>query len=341
VAGPEKTEAKPQALKECTMFHGYHLCRQQLWCLLIVSVAGFHLGLSDSRAQSDKPPAASSVPSVAPNDPVSEFISIRSPILKPPITISIASGVPGVVESVFVKEGDVVNTKDPLLKIRDDEARMALQQAMLTAEIAQLKSGRDVEIRLAEKSAEVAAQELNRALKANSLAPDTYPPNEIDRYRLVYERSKLEIERATLDQEASKLAAQLAQAEKAQALLKVERHTILAPVRGIIASIDRQTGEWNDANSKCLELVAVDQLRLEGFINADEAALLTVGQTGQLRITTPSGFNDAEGKISFISPQANPVNGLIKIFMDVDNRERKLRPGLPVTAKALRKAAKP
>ena len=39
------------------------------------------------------------------------------------------------------------------------------------------KATRDVDIRLAEKSAQVAEQELGRTLKANSLAADTYPAN--------------------------------------------------------------------------------------------------------------------------------------------------------------------
>lgn len=265
-----------------------------------------------------------------------EPIVIKSPILKPPQSIEVAAGVPGVLDRVLVREGDAVNPGEPLLKIRDDEARMALQQAILHAEIAKLKSDRDVEIRLAEKSSEVAEQEMRRALRANELAPDTYPPNEIDRYRLMYERSRLEIEKAQLDQSSARLAAQVANAEQQQAQLKVERHTIQSPIRAIVNSVDRQVGEWTDANSRCLELVAVEQLRLEGFVDADEASQMTPGQRGQVRISTPGDTIEAEAEISFVSPQANPVNGQVRIFMDVSNTQGKLRPGLPVTAKVWR-----
>lgn len=266
-----------------------------------------------------------------------EPIVIKSPILKPPQSIEVAAGVPGVLDRVLVREGDAVNPGDSLLKIRDDEARMALQQAILHAEIAKLKSNRDVEIRLAEKSSEVAEQEMRRALRANELAPDTYPPNEIDRYRLMYERSRLEIEKAQLDQASARLAAQVANAEQQQAQLKVERHTIQSPIRAIVNSVDRQVGEWTDANSRCLELVAVEQLRLEGFVDADEASQMTQGQRGQVQISTPGGTIEGEAEISFVSPQANPVNGQVRIFMDVSNTQGKLRPGLPVTAKVWRK----
>lgn len=279
-------------------------------------------------------PPQSGGPAVASAPRDASIIAIKTAILKPPVSVAIAAGVPGVIDRVMVKEGDVVTEGAPLLKIRDDEARMALQQAMLSVEIAQLKSERNIEIRLAEKSSQVAEQELNRALRANELAPDTYPPNEVDRYKLVYERSQLEIERAKLEQASARMAAELATAEKSQAQLRVERHMLQSPIRGIVASVDRQIGEWTDANSQCLELVAVEQLRLEGFVDADEAGRLTVGDPGRVRITTPSGSMETDAKISFISPQANPVNGQIKIFMEVDNRQGKLRPGLPVTATA-------
>jgi multidrug efflux pump subunit AcrA (membrane-fusion protein) len=266
-----------------------------------------------------------------------EPIVIQSPILKPPQTVEVAAGVSGVIDRVLVREGDVVNPGEPLLKIRDDDSRMALQQAALQAEIAKLKSDRDVEIRLAEKSSEVAEQEMRRALHANDLAPDTYPPNEIDRYRLMFERSRLEVEKARLDQASARLTAQVAVAEQQQAKLQVERHNIQSPIRAIVNSVDRQAGEWTDASSRCLELVAVEQLRLEGFVDADEASQLAPGQRGQVRISTPGVTIEAEAEISFVSPKANPVNGQVRIFMDVSNTQGKLRPGLPVTAKAWRK----
>ncbi|MBM3965955.1 MAG: biotin/lipoyl-binding protein [Planctomycetes bacterium] len=83
-------------------------------------------------------------------------ITVKTPILKAPQIISIATGVPGIVEKVLVREGVVVNAGDSLLRIRDDEVRMSLQQADLSLELAELKANRDVEIRLAEKSSEVA-----------------------------------------------------------------------------------------------------------------------------------------------------------------------------------------
>ena len=266
-------------------------------------------------------------------------VTIKTPILKAPQIISIATGVPGIVEKVIVREGMVVNAGDALLRIRDDEVRMSLQQAELSLELAELKASRDVEIRLAEKSSEVAEQELKRALLANSIAADTYPPNEIDRYRLVFERSKLEIERAKLDQVSAKLGLRLAVAEKEQAELQVAKHTIKSPIRATVVSIDRQVGEWADSVTKVLELIGVDQLRLEGFIDASEVAQVAVGMPAKVRVLVGKEPTEAVGKVSFISPIANPVNGQVRIFLDVDNSTGELRPGVNVTAELIHRSA--
>ncbi len=38
------------------------------------------------------------------------------------------------------------------------------------------------------------------------------------------------------------------------------------------------------------------------------------------------------GKVVFVSPDANPVNSLVRVYIEVENPERKLRPGLQVRA---------
>jgi len=41
---------------------------------------------------------------------------------------------------------------------------------------------------------------------------------------------------------------------------------------------------------------------------------------------------EARGKVSFISPVANPVNGQVRVFLEIDNSKGELRPGVNVTA---------
>ena len=91
-----------------------------------------------------------------------DVITVRNSILKPTQTVSVAAGVAGVIESVLVKEGDQVTVRQNLVQIRCDEAKLNHERAILALETASAKAIRDVDIRLAEKSAEVAEQELGR-----------------------------------------------------------------------------------------------------------------------------------------------------------------------------------
>ena len=95
-----------------------------------------------------------------------DVIVIKNAILKPMQTVSVAAGVAGVIESVLVTEGDIVSVDQTVVRIRCDEAKLSYERAKLALEMATAKAIRDVDIRLAEKSAQVAEQELGRTLKA-------------------------------------------------------------------------------------------------------------------------------------------------------------------------------
>ncbi len=265
-----------------------------------------------------------------------ETIELKNAILKPLLTIAVAAGVPGVIERVHVTEGDLIEPNDLLVKVRDEEATLSHKRAKVALETAKIKSGRDVEIRLAQKSSEVAEQELNRALKANSLAADTYPINEVERYRLVWERAKIEMERTKLDQQLAILSESQAAIELQQTQQSIDRHSSRSPVKGMVVSVDKHSGEWVDPSTKVLEIMSTERLRVEGFVSGNEAIALEKGMAAQVVISiAKSSDSNASpqaipGTISFVSPIANPANGQVRVFIEIDNRNSLYRPGLPV-----------
>ena len=265
-----------------------------------------------------------------------DAIAVRNSILKPTQTVSVAAGVAGVIESVLVTEGDQVSVRQTMVQIRCDEAKLNHERAILALETASAKAARDVDIRLAEKSAQVAEQELGRTLKANQLAPDTYPANEIDRYRLMAERSRIEIERYKLDQQLAVFAKKQAGLELKQTQQSIDRHAIGSTVQAIVVSIEKHAGEWVDPSDKMLELMSIDRLRVEGFVDANEALELKKGQVASVTIMVAKTPQSIQGKVVFVSPTANPANGQIRVFIEIENRESKFRPGMTVAATILR-----
>lgn len=278
-------------------------------------------------ASGDDPPNSS-----VSKEPRGTRIEIKNSILKSLDTVSIAAGVAGVLGEVLVREGDIVDLKTPLAKVRDDEAALVVVQAQLALDTAKLKTTRDVDLKLAIKGAEVASKELQRTLDANSRAADTYPANEVDRMRLMVDKSRLEIERAQLEQRLTILASEQAEAELRQAEQAVSRHTIFSPLAAMVISVEKQAGEWVDPNSTVVELMTMNPLRVEGFIDASNASKVATGARAIVSISIGTTAYEVNGKVTFVSPVANPVNSQVRVFIEIDNAESRFRPGLSVKA---------
>lgn len=263
-------------------------------------------------------------------------IVVKNPILKPIKIISVAAGVSGVIDTVAIAEGDMVQVNSVVAKIRADEAKVSLSKAKLALELAIAKEKRDVDIRLAEKSSQVAEQELGRTLKANSIAIDTYPANEVDRYRLVAERAGIEIERTKLDQGLAAIARKQAELEVQQAQQALYRHWIRSSVQAMVVSVEKNPGEWVEPSTKLIELMSIDRLRVEAFIDSDDATAVAKGSKASVSVAVAKGSGTVEAIVTFVSPTSNPVNGQVRVFIEIENRDNMFRPGMTVTAFILR-----
>ncbi len=121
-------------------------------CFLLATLCGIRPGaIADEPA---KPTAT--------KDPAISEIEVKNTILKSLDTVSVAAGVSGVLAEVIVREGDLVELQAPLARVRDDEAAVVVARAKLALSTAKMKASRDVDIKLAQKSTEVAEKELDR-----------------------------------------------------------------------------------------------------------------------------------------------------------------------------------
>lgn len=267
--------------------------------------------------------------SLANNQTRVDEIMLKNPLVKAPNSISVAAGVQGIVESLQVREGDDCGPGSPIAKIRCDEAEMLVKRAELSLQVATLKSERKVDLLFAKKSAEVANQELARTLRANELASDTYPPSEVDRYRLLAERAALEIERAEVDVQLNRLQRDSLIVELAQARKTVERHTVKTPEEAVVIDVFKNVGEWVEPGEKLVELISIKKLRIEGLLESVQAASVRRGSKAE--VTVPDSRVPAtKATVSFVSPVENPVNRQVKVFVDLDNSSQVFRPGMAV-----------
>jgi multidrug efflux pump subunit AcrA (membrane-fusion protein) len=168
-------------------------------------------------------------------------------------------------------------------------------------------------------------------MDANSRVNNVYTPNEIDRLKLILDRSVLEMQRAEYLREVARLETTLAEAEVRQNQELLLRHRVIAPCAGMVVAVEKRVGEWVEPGTVVARIVEIDRLRVEGFLNAADADPRWIGTKAMVRVDFAGSTLETEGELVFISPDANPVSGQVRVFIEVENQEQKLRPGLRPT----------
>jgi multidrug efflux pump subunit AcrA (membrane-fusion protein) len=263
----------------------------------------------------------------APHEVVQGLV-VQGAILKTIEATSLAAQVAGLLEKIDIKEGSRVAPGQELAFVRDAAVRAQMDRARIALELARKKAENDIDEQVAIKSQAVAANEYQRALDANQKVSNVYPPSEMDRLKLILDRSGLETARAAYQRDFGRLEAYLAEAELKVHEELLQRHRLLAPCHGLVVAVERRVGEWVEPGATVVRLVEIDRLRIEGFIQATDAIADLVGSTATVTVGVADQSIETTAQLVFVSPEANPVNGQVRVFLEVDNRQGNLRPGL-------------
>ena len=261
-----------------------------------------------------------------------EELRVESVLLKLIEQADVPARDPGVIETVSVTEGDVVQKGDTLVQLDTVETRLDVGRAKLELSIAQQESKNDVDVRFAEKSLEVAAAELQRALDSVEDYPKSVSDTELDRLKLTAERTRLEIEQAKHVLAVAELNAELAQNALETAESKLDRQTVRAPIDGVVVQVYRRSGEWVEPGQQVVRILRMDRLRVEGFVDSSRVEDFPVGSSVELDVETdeetPTMF---PGKLVYVSPEVDPVNNQVRVWAEIDNPEMRLKPGMSAT----------
>ncbi len=241
----------------------------------------------------------------------------------------VSSREPGLLASMNVREGQAVEEGALLAKLDDSEAVLARKKVALELDIAKKQAASDVKIRYAKKSYEVAASEEKRALEAVEKFRRSVSQSELDQLRLAKEKAELEVEQATEDQEVSRLTVRSKENEVETASNNIERRRVLAPLSGVVVQIKRRRGEWVQLGDPILRILRTDHLRAEAFLNSRDVTGDLVGRTVTLVVDLPGAPKSSfPGKLTFVSPEVNPVNGQFRVWAEIENSQQRLRAGL-------------
>ncbi len=255
-------------------------------------------------------------------------IIVEGAILKTVEVTSVAAQVQGLLSNVSVREGDRVKIQSPLAAIQSTTTELQLQRSKVALDVAQKNFENTIDIELARKTFAVAQNEYLRAIEANKRVEDVYPAIEINRLELVRDRANLEIDRSRYAKEISQLELAKIQIEYRQLEDLLDKHNLRAPVSGMVVALEKRVGEWVEPGTVVLRLVEIDRLRIEGFMQAEQADSKWLNTEAQVELQLSGKTIQTTAKLVFISPEVNPINSQVRVHLDVDNRDGKLRPGL-------------
>lgn len=258
-----------------------------------------------------------------------EEIVVSSTLLKIIETVEVPAQQAGTLQSVKPEAGTIVDRGEVIAQIDDDEKRLEVEQAKVEHAIARREAENDVNIRFAEKSLEVSEAELARSEEALAIAVKSVSQSEMDRLRLVVEKNRLEIEQSQEKMAIAKLTAQLRETELKRVETQLGKHVIKAPIQGMIVAVFRRAGEWVEPSDSVVKVVRIDRLRAEGFIRTEEALIGLIGSPAKVTVEIPHREAiSVEGKVTFVDPEVDPHNGQVRVWVEIDNQDLKLRPGL-------------
>jgi len=281
-----------------------------------------------------------------------------------PYPIVVPTLVNGVVDEVFVLEGETVEKdqvlarlidEDAVLDLREAESRLSTLQAEIEAANAQIPS------LLAQKTAQEKAVEAENAkteslqdhLKRLASVPrGSVPEREVTEARLALksQESTTEMARASIPSidarveevrhEVISRKSQLAEAEVAwdRASLALERHVIRSPRDGIVLHRYASPGQKrmihgeNEKSAVIVELFDPTSLQARIDVPLNEAASLGVGQSVELTTELLPNLL-LKGTVTRITGRADLQRNTLQVKVSIENPDNRLRPEMLVRAK--------
>lgn len=129
----------------------------------------------------------------------------------------------------------------------------------------------------------------------------------------------------------SKTQYELAQLMKQAKDLALDEKSIRSQLSGVVVKKYKEEGEAVDRSERILDIVNFDQVYMQFYVNPEVRKTLKPDAVMKARVPELDNA-EFEGKISFIDPQNNAASGLVRVKLLVDNKDRRIKPGMKAVA---------
>lgn len=243
-------------------------------------------------------------------------ISLADCRIKAADQVILSANQPGAIKWI-PQEGDLVKVGERLILIDDELALVSLA-------VAEKQALNQIDIRYSEAASEVARLEYEQSLEVNASLKGSISVTEVRRRKLEFDRSLLQIEQSTHQQQVALL-------KRDEAAAQLKTFLVVAPFTGVVSRVLKRKGESARQGEPILELVNTRRVRVEGFVQVAERHLIRPGTPVQVDCengTVTDSPHFATGKIVFVDTVVQPVTRRFRVWADVDNSDGALISGL-------------
>jgi HlyD family secretion protein len=216
--------------------------------------------------------------------------------------VDVAAKEPLRVKAILVDEGALVEPNQVLVRL--DTATLEAELAEAEANVASAQERLAVissEIVKKKSEVELATIEVERSGKL--LAKAAASQQDFDRHKTALEVSKASVQEEEARLRTEQQEIKVAQANVATIQTRIDDATLKSPVRGRVLYRLTEVGEVLGPGGKALTLVNLEDVYMEIFLPAEQAARIKLGAEARITVDHAPG-RAAAGYVSFVSPEA-------------------------------------
>jgi RND family efflux transporter MFP subunit len=247
----------------------------------------------------------------------------------PSQTLSLAFMQPGIVQEVFVQEGQRVGPGEALVRLDDQIQRLTVDAQRLVAED-------DSQLLAARRRLELARYDLENIRDLDRRGATN--PREL-------ERAQVEEALRDIDVTASERTREQARLIYEREAAVLERMTLRSRIDGVVARVDVEPGKSAEALRSVVHVVAIDPLWMDVAVPVQLALFIEPESIAIIRWRDVPATNPIQGRVLWISPIADASANTMTVRLELDNTDG-LPAGLhslvqfPEADEALRRAAR-
>jgi multidrug efflux pump subunit AcrA (membrane-fusion protein) len=262
--------------------------------------------------------------------PSSRRVVAENAVLKIVEIRDVAAETSGIINQALIQEGSLVTADQMIMEIDSTQAAIEKKKAEKELEIARVEAESRVDLKFIERSIEVHQSELSRAIRSNQRRPGVVPQSELDQLALVVNRALAEKEQAEFNIRLRGLTQDVKQVELEMSALKQSQCQIQSPMDGMIVEVLKRKGEWVAISEPVAKVIRLDVLRTEIKVPATDALQDLLGAEAKFypKLQSDGVQESYAGKVVFIYPEANPISAEVRVWVEIENPEFKLIPGL-------------